>query len=1126
MTGPVPRPSQPDLALSTANLMSCSSQPLCHPVKLKFHETTINTNALLDSGATANFISTSVLKQFNLIPVPVDTPIYLTLADGTRASVTHCLPQTIVETLPNNSSDLSTSCSTITLYVVDIRHSVILGLPWFSLVNPEIDWVHLRVKFPTFSSSSVPEVNSVATQIKLPDHVPSIYEEFTHVFYDPPEHPLPPERAFDLEINLKDTNLSPPYLPLYHLSIKEQKVLRSWIDENLSKGFIRPSRSPSAAPIFFVPKKDGSLRPCIDYRQLNANTIPDRHPLPLINQLLDRLSGARYFTSLDLKGAYNLLRIRPGHEWKAAFRCQYGHFEPLVVQFGLINAPAVFQRFINSIFLDLLDICMVVYLDDLLIFSSTLESHISHVKTVLSRLSENHLVLKPSKCSFHQSSTSFLGHIVSQSGVTMDPSKVEAIKNFPTPQSVTELRSFLGMANFYRRFIPSYSKISLPLTNLTKKSQIFEWNDTCDAAFATLKAALAQDVVLQHPDPSKPFHLATDASAFALGAVLSQEDSTNRLRPVGYYSRKFVGAELNYTVYDKELLAIISAFKHWRPYLVSTNYAIQVFSDHKNLSYFKTARYLKSRHARWSEFLSEFDFVLTHLPGSANVVADTLSRSPALLHEKEDKSVNREILESQDKQKIVLLPQTRWNLKNPLLLNAVSSKHEEWPDWIKFYLINDHWPESAVDPGTLEDELVNFKLRDNDLFRVVNKEWRLYIRFGLRNATIKRFHEGLGHLATKSILSLLERRFWWPTLQKDLQDYISRCPQCQLNRPQSAAIARSKQLPIRPVPSVALPFERIGMDFIQNLPCTKAGNQHIITAIDYATRWVIAKAVPDMSANTVVKFLYEEILMNFGAPFEIITDRGSSFLSQALKQFEDTQRIRHHASTPYHPQTNGMVERMHSMLGHAITTLSDAHPHRWDEFLAQAILALRVRTHSVTKFSPFYLLYGVQPRLPGDTHPPRECMEDLDELEKREARQEFTARTLDELGQARAAAYHRSLAQAEKMQRRGNIDPEASDHYFKEGEWVKLKHHAKTKFEFTWKGPYVVVKLGHPGTYWLMNTNGVWLDSTINQRDLAPWRATTKDNEDYFYDGTNRILTPPAPPPVRGNEKEDSVTLT
>jgi len=454
-----------------------------------------------------------------------------------------------------------------------------------------------------------------------------------------------------------------------------------------------------------------------------------------------------------------------------------------------------------------------------------------------------------------------------------------------------------------------------------------------------------------------------------------------------------------------------------------------------------------------------------------------------------------------------ILPEKHWS---KMVLNVLITP--EWPEHIAHYLTHDTWPDE-VNPEDLMPKVKDFEIRNDKLYRKTEFGYALYVPKGQRLQVLRRFHDGIGHLASGSVQHLLLRRFWWPDMKQNLSHYISRCPKCQLNKNPAKNDRDAQVVPLRPIPPVALPFERVGIDFIQNLQPTKSGNQHIITLIDYATRWVVARAVPRMNADTVVKFLYEDILMNYGCPFEIISDRGSAFMSETMEQFKELQDIKHLASTPYHPQTNGMVERMHSMLGHAITTLSDSHPDRWDEYLPQAIFALRVRTHAVTKFSPFYLLYGVHPRLPGDTEPPRQTMVPLDELEQREIRMEFMARELDELGQSRAAAYNRSLLQAERMQKLHNLSDDAKDHFFDVGDMVKLKHFTKEKFEFKWRGPYHVVKLAFPGTYWIMDANGRWLNSTINQRDLAPWLAATEENRDYFYDGTTRVVSEPAPDP-------------
>ncbi|KAH6601294.1 hypothetical protein BASA50_001687 [Batrachochytrium salamandrivorans] len=368
-------------------------------------------------------------------------------------------------------------------------------------------------------------------------------------------------------------------------------------------------------------------------------------------------------------------------------------------------------------------------------------------------------------------------------------------------------------------------------------------------------------------------------------------------------------------------------------------------------------------------------------------------------------------------------------------------------------------------------ELKNFRFRDDTFLRILEdgKSTATYVHYEQRSKVVLHYHESLAHLKYGSIIGLITRRFWWPSMKKDIKDFISRCPQCQLN--QSASGIHSP-LPIRPVPPVALPFERWGIDFHGPMAETKSGNKYLITCIDYATRWVLAKLVKDMTESAVSAFLYE-LMMTYGAPFEIISDRGKSFLAEGIDLFERENKIRHLATTPYHPQTNGMVERMHSMLGHGLTTLVHGKRDRWDEYLPQVLLALRTRTHAVTGFSPFYLMFGIHPRLPTDETPPRNTLAPLDDIERMEENSEFIARNLEEVGQARSAANVRTKAQAEAMRKRSGFDENTPDYYFKVGDMVKMKHHDRLKLEFKWKGPYHVVDVRHPGTYWIMTPQGL-----------------------------------------------------
>jgi transposase InsO family protein len=895
-------------------------------------------------------------------------------------------------------------------------------------------------------------------EVEQENAIPKEYADYVEAFNEKDVAILPPQRSFDLAINLKDPEKSPPFLKIYSLSLKEESILKSWIEENLKKGFIRPSKSPAAAPIFFVPKKDSDeLRPCIDYRELNNNSVRDGHPLPLISDVFSKFSSATIFTKLDLKGAYNLVRIKSGDEWKAAFRCKYGQFEPLVVQFGLMNAPAVFQRFVNSLFPDLIDIHIVIYLDDILIFSEDMETHVRIVKEVLKRLIDHQLVLKKSKCIFHSRSLTFLGHTITTDGIRMETDKIEAIDKFMVPLNVKKLRSFLGLANYYRRFIKNFSDLALPLTNLTRKSVQFNWSPECQTAFEQLKEAIKRDVVLQHPQLNQKFYLFTDASDAAVGAVLSQIVD-EAYRPVEFLSRKLLTSEMNYSVYDKELLAIVEAFKNWRHFLIHSPIEVEVFCDHHNLKFFRNNQLLKPRHARWAEFLSQFCFKIVHISGKENLVADALSRSQDSPKDKE----HAQLIDD--------------SLLKSLNLNPIQTEHD-WPEDVARMLESpdNQWNCDIHEYSQYKNHIKNFAVIGGKLYFSSDDKWkRLYLPINQRTAALERFHDNLAHLGVESVKDLIKRRYYWPSLLVDLKDYIRNCPKCQLARNRRSVSVES---PARPVPPVAVPFERFGIDFMQNLPLTKLGNRHLITCVDYATRWIIARPVPEMSADQIVAFLYEEVILNFGAPFELISDRGASFLSETVQQFLSMNSIKHVCTSPYHPQTNGMIERIHSMVNHSIKTLTQSKPFRWDEFVGQTLFALRIRRHSVTKNSPFFLLYGVEPRLPGDTAPPRQIVAPLDPEENQRLIDEVTNERLEELGIQRKTAFINSKTQADSY-KRTDID----DYYFEINDWVKMKNFGKKKFQFSWKGPFVIVGFGYPGTYWLQKPNGERLPALINQK--------------------------------------------
>ena len=379
--------------------------------------------------------------------------------------------------------------------------------------------------------------------------------------------------------------------------------------------------------MFFVKKKNGDLRLCTDYRALNKITIKDRNPLPLISDLLRSLSTGKIFSVLDLRGAYELLRIKEGHESKSAFLTKYGQFEFLIMPFGLSNAPAQFQKMMDSLFRDKQNF-VVVYLDDIVIYSDNASDHKQHLREVLQILQENNLFCKQDKCHFFQSEISYLGYLVSANGIRMDPSKVASISEWPAPTSTLEIQMFLGFANFYLRFIPQFAEILTPLTSLLKKNSIFLWSSETESAFQTIKSAFLNKTILAHPQDEKPYILECDSSQFAIAGILSQYDSNSVLRPVSFYSRKMTPAELSYEIYDMELLAVHECFVHWRHFLQGSRHQISVLTDHNNLKYFRDARKLTPRQARWSLFFNEFDFLLTHRPGKRHGKPDAISRRP------------------------------------------------------------------------------------------------------------------------------------------------------------------------------------------------------------------------------------------------------------------------------------------------------------------------------------------------------------------------------------------------------------------------------------------------------------------------------------------------------------------
>ena len=432
----------------------------------------------------------------------------------------------------------------------------------------------------------------------LEEQIPKEFHEYLSVFSKQAATGFPERKPWDHKIDLK-----PGFIPkaqkAFSLPLDEVKLAEEFVKENLDKGYIRSSISPQSSPLFFVNKKDGSKRPCQDYRYLNEWTIKNAYPLPLIQDLIDGLQGKKYFTKLDIRWGYNNIRIREGDEWKAAFRTPMGLYEPTVMFFGLCNSLATFQSIMDQIFEDeALQGWLKKYMDDILIAANTKKELLERTLKVLKKLKDNDLFLKPEKCEFCKTEIEYLGFIISENLIKMDPKKIAGIADWPTPTTLKQLRSFLGFGNYYQRFIRNYSDSTKPLNDLLRKDMPYEWNDEREQAFQNLKKKFISQPVLAIPDQTKPFYVESDASNYATGAVLMQKDSNGDLHPCSFISQSFSPAERNYQIYDMELLGIIRALEEWRYYLLGSPHTTTVFTDHANLQHYRSAHKLSHRQAQ------------------------------------------------------------------------------------------------------------------------------------------------------------------------------------------------------------------------------------------------------------------------------------------------------------------------------------------------------------------------------------------------------------------------------------------------------------------------------------------------------------------------------------------------
>jgi hypothetical protein len=573
--------------------------------------------------------------------------------------------------------------------------------------------------------------------------VSTLLEEYESIFSTGVFPDKPAARSVPHAIPLLP-NSQPTFRPMLRLSPKELQVLKEYVAELVEKGLIRPSTSPYGASAIFVPKPDGTLRVCIDYRAINKITVKNKYPLPRIDDLLDKLTGAKYFSSLDLQTGFHQVPIQERDIEKTAFRTPFGHYEWTVLPLGLCNSAPTFQMVMNNTFKDYVDKFVLVYMDDILIFSKSEEEHKVHLKLVLERLRECNFKLRLKKCSFSHTQLKYVGHIVSEEGIKADPAKTSTVEDWPVPSSVADVRQFTGFANYFRKYIKAYSAMASPLTNLTRKSTAFVWGKEQQDAFQAVKYALTHSPVLVMPDFTKPFEVWCDASKLGLGALLLQEG-----RPVAYESRKLKPAEVNYGVGEQELLAVVHALKTWRCYVEGVPFT--VVTDH-NPNTFIGQSGLSGRQARWQEFLSRFNMEWKHIPGRVNV-ADPLSRHPDFVKH------------------MSILSSSMCSLESP-----VDQHFTEVQAKVKAAYERD--PYFQEPPSDLE---LREGLWYKDDMLVIPDDPKL------KKDILKEVHDApySGHGGVKKTLDHVRRFFWWPHLVTDVETYVKQCDLCQRDKSRS-----------------------------------------------------------------------------------------------------------------------------------------------------------------------------------------------------------------------------------------------------------------------------------------------------------------------------------------------------
>lgn len=953
---------------------------------------------------------------------------------------------------------------------------------------------------PNRNEKCLSELNLENTPIFIKDKLKDLCSKYNDTFALQNDT-LTCNNFYKQKINMNDQT------PVYIKNYRTPEVHRSEIDNQVTKmlteQIIQPSTSPYNSPVLLVPKKsmnnDKKWRLVIDFRQLNKKVIADKFPLPRIDDILDQLGRAKYFSTLDLMSGFHQIELDEISKQYTAFSTNSGHYEFNRLPFGLNISPNSFQRMMTIALSGLPPECAFLYIDDIIVIGCSIKHHLINLEKVFQKLRQYNLKLNPAKCKFFCADVTYLGHHISAQGIQPDKSKYSTILNYPEPQNVDDVRRFVAFCNYYRRFIPYFSDKAAPLNALLKKKAIFNWSEKCQNAFKTLKTELLNPLILQFPDFKKPFILSTDASKIACGAVLEQEHNGIRL-PIAYASKKFTKGESNKSTIEQELTAIHWAILHFRPYLYGRKFTVK--TDHKPLVHLFSMKDPASKLTRMRLDLEEFNFDIEYVIGKENVGPDALSRIEINLedlknmsilpmqtrsmtrtttqnpvneptatkidHLKAYDSINN--IDAFNLPKVICEPKfDHFNIiiKNKNLKGIIAQAqifHNKGTIYFEecIRMINEMAKTTKIKKIAINvmDPMFNFISREkfkevcneilNDVVIILYTPAKVMKNKDEINQLIKENHDtpSGGHVGINKLLQKLRRNYYWSNMKDSITKYVKNCISCRQNkhRIKTKEIFEKTSTPIKP-------FELISMDTVGPITRSTKGNRYALTVQCDLTKYIITVPIVDKQASTLAKALVENLILIYGCPKIIKSDMGTEYKNEVFQQLCTILSINQKFATAYHPETIGALERSHRCLNEYLRQFINEQHDDWDSWLPFFTFFYNTTPHTEHNFTPFELVFGTQVNYP--TQLKEEST--IDPIYNYEAYHKELKYKLQ-----LAAQKAKILLDKSKDRRILKQSEKSNSINIQIGDQVWLKKENRRKLDAVYSGPFTIIDIQHP----------------------------------------------------------------